>query len=81
MHAERDIVLATPSVCPLNTGIVSKQMHISSHFFDVLVGHHSSFWASALLQNSKGNQLSGALNICGVVEFCKCRFLSWKNTR
>jgi len=39
MHAERDIVLANPSVCPSvclsvrQTGIVSKRLHISSNSF------------------------------------------------
>ena len=41
MHAERDIVVANPSVRlsvrPSNAGIVSKRMHISSHFFHDLV--------------------------------------------
>jgi len=27
MHAERDIVLSIPSVCPSNAGTVSKRMH------------------------------------------------------
>ena len=31
MHAERDIVMANPSVCPSLSGIVSKRVHISSN--------------------------------------------------
>jgi len=32
MHAERDIVLANPSVCPSHAGIVSKRMPIVKLF-------------------------------------------------
>jgi len=46
MHAERDIVLpflsVSPSVRRTNTGIVSKRMLITSHYFDILLG--TSFW-------------------------------------
>jgi len=41
MHAERDIVMTNPSVCPSvcpsHSGIVSKRMHISSNSFYYLV--------------------------------------------
>jgi len=36
MHAQRDIIIANPSVayvCPSNSDVVSKRMHISSNFF------------------------------------------------
>jgi len=32
VKAQRDIDIAIPSVCPSNAGIMSKPMHISSHF-------------------------------------------------
>jgi len=32
MHAEREIVMAHPSVCPSRSGIVSILMHVSSDF-------------------------------------------------
>jgi len=44
MHAERDIVMATPSVCPSNACTISKRMHIIITLFDGLVV--ASFYVS-----------------------------------
>jgi len=47
MHAERDIVMANPSVCPVrlsHSDIVSKRMYISTNSFHHLTGHDTSFF-------------------------------------
>jgi len=71
VHSERDIVIVypslRPSVClsvfPSHTGIVSKWMHLSSDSFHNLVqAWPYLFRALLLLQNSKGNTLSGGMS-------------------
>ena len=54
MHAERDIVMATPSVCPSNACTISKRMHIIITLFDGLVEHHSTFLSPAAVTIFQG---------------------------
>jgi len=77
-HAERDIVMANPSVCPSpsHSGVVSQRMHIIVKLFPPS-GRDFSFWVLSPLQNSKGNSLSGAFNKRGWVgQFCDFRHKS-----
>ena len=66
MHAERDIVLPIPSVCLSNGYIVHKRRQISSHLFDILVGHHFSFLSpTAVTKISMGTPSAEVLNTQG----------------
>jgi len=59
MHAERNIIMANPSVCLFNAVTVSIRMDIIVTLLDDLVR------VPPPSQNSKTNLLSGTLNIRG----------------
>jgi len=60
MHAEHDIIMANPSVClcvcPSHSGIVSKQMHISTNPLHRL-GHDTSFLSAIAVAKFRGKPL------------------------
>jgi len=60
VHAEDDIVMANPSFCPSHCGIVSKKMHISN-FFHNLVGAWLVSLSTTAITKSWGNSLSGGV--------------------
>jgi len=76
MHAERDIVMASPSVCLSNVDIVSKRMDIIVTLLDDLV----SKGTAPPSQNSKTNLLSRALNKRGG-QFCIYLFVISETVR
>ena len=57
-HAERDIVLPIPSVCPSSCVTVSRQMHISSKKITVWLGHHLSFLSLTAVTKFQGENIS-----------------------
>jgi len=62
-----------------NAVIVSKRMDISSHFFDILIGHHSSFFRpNRHYKFSRKTPSAGSLNTRGLGNLCKYRHLSRK---
>ena len=59
VHAEVRYCFTIPSVCLSSAGTVSKRMHISSLFIDILVRASFCFFLAPVpLQNAKGNPLS-----------------------
>jgi len=64
MHAQRDIVLQIPSVCPSNAGIVYRRMHlVIVTLYDGIAAASLVFlWTPMLLQNSNWNPFSEGVN-------------------
>jgi len=72
MHAERGIVLPFLSVCPTNSGIVSKRRDtgLLSQFFDGVIGVSLRFFERPRCHNTNSNGKPIAIRL-GWIKYCK----------